>query len=347
MSRVGWLAAFRSTARRRRRHLASVVALAVVSTALLVIAAFVDGYRQDVMVNVGAGLLMVIATYAIFNPLFAELQTANIREHPKLDQSAFIQHIAGARASVSIMETWTGLLDPQFKTEFLTALRSALARDVTVRLLLLDPDSAATEQRAEELPGRDVRRSIMENLRDLVWFQRRDLTDAMRERLTIRIYSASPAVQLYRWDDKAFISFFPVGELAYDTPQLEAYLATPWGEFVLRKFDELWNDPKTRPLSHYLALPVTVIPDGGTPQECDIEFVRLEDDRYVAGQTLLKHVIRTGRAGLVVRWNQRDHRLHDADDDPDTYRQVVDLFTTKYGSRRDAIMRLVPTGGPG
>jgi hypothetical protein len=75
---------------------------------------------------------------------------------------------------------------------------------------LLVPDSAAARQRAEEIYPVDVRGVIVDNLRYLHLFANA-LPAPLRSLFDVRIYDASPSVQIFRWDDRALISFFRSG----------------------------------------------------------------------------------------------------------------------------------------
>ena len=64
-----------------------------------------------------------------------------------------------------------------------------------VRILLLDPDSEGALLRGKELRQRDVPLAIMSNLYRLARLQA-ELNEDMRSRLRVRLYDASPSVQM-------------------------------------------------------------------------------------------------------------------------------------------------------
>jgi|SRR5690242_11706644 len=345
MAGRGWLAASRLLSR-RVRHLVAVVVLGIAAVVLLAEARFVGGYWQGLLLNVGASLVMVIATYLIFNPIFAEIRAVTSQEHPRLDYDAFIDHVQRTHGTVCILETWTGALEEPYRRRFLDAVQQALRRGARVRILLLDPDAAATEQRTEEIHRRrDVRSEIMANLLDLrqLWSM---LDETVRRRLEVRIYSASPSVQLYRWDDKAYLSFFPLGALAYDTPQLETFMNTPWGEFVDRRFDELWDDDATRDLAAYWSTTLTLVHPDGLAEDCAADYVVEEEVWYVSIPDLARHLDRHGLADLGVRRNGDGiaYRL-EAIADEELRARMVALLRTKYGGDRAIPVRLVAVPG--
>jgi hypothetical protein len=341
----------------RRRQVQWAVLLGAAGAALLVIGKDTTGYGQDILVNVGASLVMVALSFVVFDPVFEDLRKNAVEEHRTLDHDQLIVHIAAAQTEVDILETWTGLLEESHRDRFLGAVQAALQQGVDVRVLLLDPDSAAAEQRAEELHHAQVPLLIMDNLRYL-YRLRRDLDARLARQLQVRVYDASPSVQLYRWDDKALISFFPVGVRAYDARQIEAYMDSPLGQFMESRFDELWSSTTTRTIDDFMALAVTVRLGDAALATSEAHFVRLGDDCFVDGRSLLDHLADHGAHQLrvatarplevgewrgssfgMVRLDHRDRPLRAA---------VVQLFDAKYGPghERSVILRLVPQVQP-
>jgi Domain of unknown function (DUF5919) len=345
MAGGSWLVVSRLLSR-RVRHLVAIGVLGIGAIVLLTEARFVNGYWQGLCLNLGASLVMVIATFLIFNPIFAEIRAVTSQEHPRLDYDAFIEHVRRTHGTVCILETWTGALEEPYRRRFLEAVQQALQRGARVRILLLDPDAAATEQRTEEIHRRrDVRQEIMTNLLDLrrLWSM---LDESVRRRLEVRIYSASPSVQLYRWDDKAYLSFFPLGALAYDTPQLETFMNTPWGEFVDRRFDELWEDTGTRDLAAYWSTTLTLVHPDGRVEDCQADYVVEEEVWYLSIPDLAHHLDQHGLTDLGVR---RDgdgvaYRL-EAIADEELRTRMTELLRSKYGGDRAIPVRLVAVPG--
>ena len=278
------------------------IAVTLLAAALLIMARLVDGFNRDLLINLGASLAFVPPTYLIFGPIFERLRqtAAAIEVHLALDANRLITYIEHSHSSVQILETWTGLLEDAYRGPFLNALQIALDRRVDVQILLLDPVSPAAEQRAEELNDERVPVLIAENLRHLHQF-RSLLNEVSRESLEIRVYDASPSVQLYRWDDKAFVSFFPIGKRAYDTRQIETYLANPLGEFAESRFDELWSATTTCSLEDYLALSLCIYYSAAVPTEHRVEFVEHETEIFVDGTPFWDRIADHGTNPLTVR----------------------------------------------
>ncbi|MER7891856.1 hypothetical protein ABTX15_18725 [Micromonospora sp. NPDC094482] len=348
-----WWARGRNTLRRRRRHVLVLIALAG-GAVWMVVQAWHASRREtgsfagELYLNIGAALIMTLLTYVVLNPLFRELQTASIIEHPRLDRDALIERVARCRELVAILETWTSMLEGPYARRFVSALRSSLANGATVRMLLLDPDSPAVRLRGEELRRRDASVAILNNLWHLARLHE-ELPESARARLQVRIYSAAPSVQMYRWDSKAFISFFPVRGSTFDTQQIEAYVSTPLGEFVDDRFAELWDTAPTQDLAACLSLRLCLRQGGRDLETCEALYVRSDGDWYIAGADLVRNVARHGMTGLTVVLDRPEadgevFAIGEADElAPEVYNRVLELFRAKYGldSRQDTENRVI------
>jgi hypothetical protein len=297
-------------------------------------------FLSDLLLNFAAGLVITLATYVVLNPLFEELRTATITEHPRLDREALIQKISNCRDSVAILETWTDMLEEPYKERFVVAIRTALGNNATVRILLLDPDSAGTRLRTQELhERRDVQLAILSNLRHLGSLMG-DLNESVRPQLEVRTYVATPAIQMYRWDDKAYISFFPLNQSNFSAPQIEAYMTTPLGEFVQRRFDDLWDDKKTVEVHELFVLHMQPRLGDRLLEACDVSFVELNGIRYVTGMNLIRQVFRHGIDNVTATFPDSRARvspgivytMDEADDlEPALYGRLLEMFAAKYG----------------
>ncbi|MGI9003450.1 MAG: hypothetical protein ACR2GH_17635 [Pseudonocardia sp.] len=286
---------------RRKRYLVILLVLGGTSVLLLIMAHLSgSAFVQNLFVNLGAGFVGVIMTLFVLNPLFEQVRTASTQEHSKLDQDRYIARVADSRKRVRILETWTPLLNKGTSSIFFRAMTEALKNGAKIEILLLDPDSRAAEQRTDELQGVNVRKAIMENLYYLHSYLTNVLAEEkMRNGVAVRIYSGLPSVQLYQWDAKAFLSFYPIGKLSEDTPQLETFIETPWADFVQRKFEELWSNFSTRNLQQYMRLRLTV--NGGeVDQSYDVNFIRLEGSYYVSNPSMLQQIFDQGTGNSTV-----------------------------------------------
>lgn len=295
--------------------------LFAISIGMLVVAHAVRGFTSDLLLNLGSSLILAAASYVIFDPIFEEARKSRVQEHDHFEQAVFIDRMRETDRNIRILDTWTILLEGRTRTRTFDAMQEAIGNGATIRVLLLDPDSAAAQQRAEELERRqiDVAAQIMANLRELHLF--RDQLDgrAQRAQLRVCVYDASPSIQLYQWDGRALISFFPIGKMSFDVPQLEVDMASPWGQFVDRRFDELWDHhDHIRTLDQYWRLGLTLI-DGERPLDAvTVPYISAQEHIYVDGtgtlsRRLAERVLHasggpatgTGSFGAMVAWPSR------------------------------------------
>ncbi|MFD6684089.1 DUF5919 domain-containing protein [Micromonospora parva] len=258
-------------------------ALFAIAVVMLLAAWRSSGFLSDLLLNLGASVVLAAISYVIFDPLFEEARKARVQEHLSFDQQAFVTRLHRSGRRVRILDTWTILLEQRHREETLSAVRAALANGAQVQLLLLDPDCTAAQQRSEELERQrvDVPRQIRTNLRHLAAFA--DALDArLRHRLQVRLYDASPSIQLYQWDGRALISFFPIGKLSFNVPQLEVDMDSPWGGFVHARFEELWeHEQATLDLERYWSVMVTLRHDESDVVEVRVPYVTVDGQHYV------------------------------------------------------------------
>jgi hypothetical protein len=260
--------------------------LLAISAGMLVVAWSVRGFTSDLLLNLGSSLVLAAVSYVIFDPIFDEARKARVQEHERFDQAGFIERMRETDRSIRILDTWTILLDGRSRNRTFSAMRVALEQGATIRVLLLDPNSAAAQQRTEELERRqiDVTAQIMDNLRNLYTFREQLDRPEMRSRLKVCVYDASPSIQLYQWDGRALISFFPIGKFSFDVPQLEVDMASPWGQFVDRRFDELWDHgDHIRTLDRYWRLTVTLAHGGKRLESVPVPYVSAGERIYIDG----------------------------------------------------------------
>ncbi|HEU4422937.1 MAG TPA: hypothetical protein VFR67_10445 [Pilimelia sp.] len=354
----GWWHRTRRRLRRRARRMVGIAVLLAVSAALLAWARVSEGFNSDLLLNIGASVVIVALSYAIFDPIFEELRKSRVQEHPAFDHDEFSERVAGASDVVAVMDTGNHMLEGGSRIKFLAAVRVALDRGAIVRILLLDPDSAAASQRAEEIAPVDVRRVITHNLRHLYVFAA-SLEANLRPRMQVRIYDASPSIQMFRWDDKALISFFPIGIRASAAPHLEVFLASPLGDFVQGRFDDLWRHPSTRELDDHMVVPVAVHHRGELLRSCGVPFIHVGGLCFIDGSPMIDQLtdhgsgqleIVTTRPLTVGGWSGTVFRLARVDGDSVPDRAgVLALFEAKYGPRQQEgpgrarlALRLVP-----
>ncbi|MEN3306081.1 MAG: hypothetical protein V7603_2283 [Micromonosporaceae bacterium] len=320
----------------------------LIAGATLAAAGLAGGFARDVLLNVGASLALVPPTYLVFAPIFERLRqtAAAIQEHVRLDRGQLTGGIRGSRWRVEMMATWSSMLEDPYREEFLASLAAALHNGAAVRILLLNPDSFAVAQRTRELDGLDVRLLIGANLRHLNAFAGR-LDPVPRRRLEMRIYDAAPSMQLFRWDDKVLISFFPLHQRVATARQIETYVSNPLGEFAQSRFDELWTADTTRSVEDHMGMLVAIGNAADTVATERVGFVRHLDQIFINVTPFVAHLVKHGIAGLRATLPTADgspvlpmSQIESCP--PDQRRQVAVLFESKYGEplSPDVIVRL-------
>ncbi|GIH28242.1 hypothetical protein Aph01nite_65520 [Acrocarpospora phusangensis] len=337
----------RAVFRLRPRRTVGVVTLLGASAGLLAWASATGDFQRDLLLNIGASVLVIAFSYAIIDPIFEELRRSRVEEHPLFDDQRYSDHVRAAERVVAIMDVGSHLLEGQASRErFLDCLRAALRNGVTARLLLLDPSSTAAEQREEEIRPVRVRDVICDNLRYLDLFTQ-TLPEPLRARFQVRVYDALPSIQLYRWDDKGLISFFPIGVRASASAHLEVVMSSPLGEFVHERFEALWHHPSTRPLTEYMEVPVSIRHGGAVIHECEVRFVELDGVWYVEGARMLAQLTDHGTHGLDLVLGDQVFTLSRAGaGDGADQGPVTQAFRQKYGQsavgESTLIMKLAP-----
>lgn len=342
-----WRRTFHGLTRRWQRRRRQTILLALVaawSVGLIVYARSVSTepgrFTGDLLLNIGAGLGITITTYIVLNPLFVEIQSAAIIDHPRLDKDKVIDHIAQSRHLVSILETFIGMMDGKYQEVLLAAFRVAIGNGVRIKILLLEPDSDGARLRSEELRGqRDVEVAIHSNIYHLGRLYSSLPADS-REYLEVRTYSSSASVQMYRWDGKAYICFFPINQLSLDSSQLETHMSTQLGYFVQRRFDELWESGEPVDLAgSNMQLRVFVRESSGRKREigtCGVRSVQVDGGHHVTSTALVRMITKfdlsTLRAEIIDDRDSIEYIMQESDDfDSAGYRRVLELFAAKHG----------------
>jgi hypothetical protein len=332
---------------RRRYYVVVAAGLLVVIAVLLFLSRTLEHYGMNLSLNLGADLIGTIVVLFLIAPFMGRAEKSQEAVLERFDHRAFIRQAGDARHRILILELWTDLLQGGFKSSFLASLRNAVERGVDVRMLVLDPDARAAEQRADDLLRQtDVVDNILDNLQILHEF-RESLPDRVKENLDIRVYSALPPVQMYRVDDHVIVSFYPVNVTSWNAAQYQTSPHAQLGTFVGTKFDELWEARSTRTLEQFREINVEVDGGGRYPAR----FVSAGDHIYVIGHEIIRNNLRSGIDGLPARvlngnakgekHSSRLYSLTPLDSAGDELATARDLFRRKYGeSRYDVILKL-------
>ena len=187
---------------------------------------------------------------------------------------------------------------------------------------------------------------MLRNLKVLDRFTH-ELDDRVRGRFEVRLYSASAGVTLYRWDDRALVSFLPIGRLSGDSAQLEIITSSPLGTFVGERFDDLWHHGT--PLSSFVKLAFTIT-DGRRPDRPYVSpFVRLGDDYFVTDGQVMAELALARDGGLRARLDQHptvSYELEVLTGESDLHSSVVAHYQEKYERLERVFVRLMPSAEP-
>lgn len=261
------------------------------------------------------------------------------------DVGTYLNKLASARSHVCILDTFSFLIEPAHAPAFRAAVTKALDRHVHVRILLVAPASEAAAGRRKTLSEGDAGVSTEvfdENLASNLSTLSQLLTERTREalgKLEVKLYKADPAVAYHRIDETALISFYPVGDRAERSPQLEATVASPFGSMVDRRFEEIWHDVESMPLPDYYTCTVHVRTNGQTQSFRQIGFVRIDQDSFLATRDfdLVAAIFNSKEA--TVTWTddgtQADYRVEHIEEGRARTR-IHRAAVEKYGEHREA-----------
>jgi hypothetical protein len=298
--------------------------------------------------NVGTSLLGAIVTVAIIGPIIRYVQEGTVREHGRLDYVWFSDQVADATRQVQILTTFTSALENPAIDRFRRGVRAALRREVQVRVLLLNPTSLAADVRQQELTGGNVRlsvqREIMRNLHRLAAFAG-ELSERDRPRFEVRLYATAASITIYRWDDRALVSFLPVGRFSELWSQFEITMQSPLGEFIEQRFQDLWDDQATVPMADFMLLPVSLVEDEHTARHLLARYVEHDDLCYVVHSEVLAAMARRP-ANLRAFLRHDQSRLYELvivdNQEPELHDTLNIAFKEKYDVQAHTLVGLRP-----
>jgi hypothetical protein len=143
-----------------------------------------------------------------------------------------------------------------FKKSLITALQNP---KLEIEILLLHPDTFAAEQRRKDL-GREVDSVLLKMKSGFgkLYNCIQEINKVEKNnRITVKLFKATPIMIYTAWDDKANFGLLPSSNLADNNDTFLVYLRTDLGKRFTEYFDELWNnDEKTILLEDYLFLKI-------------------------------------------------------------------------------------------
>ncbi|GAA2156025.1 hypothetical protein GCM10009760_56550 [Kitasatospora kazusensis] len=302
-------------------------------------------FRQNLLVNLAPEILTTMITLLIIQPFLTRLEEERVREHLRLDYPSFCEKVAQSSDIVEVLDTFSYLFSGRASERFAEAARSAVSRGATVRIMLLDPDTLAAQQRSHELSA-DVRHEVMRNLRDLRHLEAQ-LPRERRGQLQVRVYASAPSIQLYRAGERMMVSFYPVDRISGEGQQLEVRVTTPLGSFVSERFAELWSSGRSA--NELLTLHVQVLEEydgqvAGEPMR--LEYIRQDGGLYVCDQRVVVELARRRDRPVRVRLDGRADQVFELEmieeSEEGLLRRLSTAYSEKYGTDADVFVRLRP-----
>jgi hypothetical protein len=165
------------------------------------------------------------------------------RVHKTLDYQLLTDYMADADEIV-ILNTWI----PELSI-LADAIVDALARGTYVSILMLYPESSIARLRTEALQGSmqppfredQVQPGVRHCLEVLAAIASM-AGERRRRHLKVRLYDSLPSIAVYAVDDRAFVSLFLHGQLAFRSVQIEIEgQESLMGAVVFRELETLWK----------------------------------------------------------------------------------------------------------
>ncbi|MBG0561522.1 hypothetical protein [Actinoplanes aureus] len=316
--------------------------------ALLLVTAFLllypvrhtEGFATDLRINIGANLIDIVLAALILQPLIVFFSRNAVRWRNRLDYRDLVAKIGRAGDRVDVWKHWTGLLENQYETEFVAAVRTALDRGVRFRITLTDPSCPDAAERARQVAPTDAIALMRQNIERLDAIVG-TLPARHRAQFEVRISSVGPAHAFYRVDDWLSYGLFRDRRVS-ESSQREVRVHGDLGELALEAFETRWNGSGLRALGdHYrMRLRFTV---NGTTVEHDLKYVAHDGEHWVnVHPAALQPAFHPDHRARV-----RDESYVLAEASPDTRERITALYTAKYGPDPGAVLlRLSEVSGP-
>lgn len=169
-----------------------------------------------------------------------------------LPHAQLVDKFEGAERSIRILQTWSG----DFNAIGYVLARAA-KKGCEVNILLLNPDSPQAEQRGRDLGYEDATavRALIRNDLSTLRKSARQCTEEARGRIKVKLYSSTPIMPIYGYDDTNVVGTYWRGRHSQEGPQYELVRPEsadghPDGELYLAEavdehFNAIWNDETT------------------------------------------------------------------------------------------------------
>lgn len=269
------------------------VGLGVAGLALLILPELLWPEVESISINFGTELLGAVLTFLLLNLYLPRVIGAGGSREDGFSYSVYAGNIRKSKKEVRILTTFIYPLTSHEeyqdeKEDLVQAIQHVRKEhaDIRIEILVLNPESEAAKQRAEERKDDDIILRIQENLSE---FHRLREERYYREAfggIEIRLYDRLPPLALFQWDDRASISNYPRHKKISEAPRFEFSIKTPLGKFMEQTFHDIWTDDKTKSLDDYI-------------------FLNLQIEHPGAGPTLTRraHFVENGSHGFYVLLN--------------------------------------------
>ncbi|HEY9674161.1 MAG TPA: hypothetical protein V6D11_22170 [Waterburya sp.] len=301
--------------------------------------------------NLGYNLLGAVAAFIAFEIIFRKLKEVEEQQGVKLDffkKSEFVNAVYQAKFNnigsqnnmvpIRIMETWTELLrDEDYRERIVNAiLNSIINNNVEIEILLLDPENrdlvkARTKELKDTSPefsNINVEENIYINLCQVQKIRKKLAEEGKPDKLRVKLYNTSPSLAIYMCAPNLFVTFFRSGKLTTMGKQLRLPVDSPVGGFINERFDEIWQDPRTRSLEDCLYVKAEVT-QGGTAQHTydRVRYIQCEQGYYIQNAELFNDIANKPNINIKINGSLFRPKNVVINDLPNS---VQKLFWSKY-----------------
>lgn len=348
--------------RYRMQFMIWVTLLVVISFVLIYVAGGFTNYpaRSDLpvtpelLLNLGVTFVGIVASYILVNLVIEKIEQERVKEYIKLNYYPFISNL-DKRREVDILDTYTELVQKEeYRDKFFPKIRSVRG-SIRIRMLLLNPETYAAIQRHKEvnynkMPGDLDYIDVLDNCRLTLRLLHEFLNanPELRSKIEVKVYNASPGVALYRSDNSIIASFFPIGALSQYSLQAELAVNSRMGEFMHKRFTDLWMAPSTIPLQRYRFVDLKLIGSDGKEQQANkvryITLPMLDQDGaaqyYVSGLDLHKAFAKSLHTSYITTFldGAARYSFEVIFDSHPHHKAIHNLFCTKYGGEHKLLI---------